>query len=66
MNSDIWQHVVYRPDTQSIQSRSSESVAWSGGADLRLNKGQALILIALLSLGLWAGISAVISSLIWR
>jgi len=66
VNSDTWSGVIYCHDRQSNHDSSLESSSWSEAADPPLNRGLVLISVALSSLGLWALISAVVSSLIWR
>ena len=57
--------IIYFADTRGIQDSLRKGPPWSMAADPPSNRGMPLISIAL-SLGLWAGIWVVFSSLIWR
>jgi hypothetical protein len=59
-------HFIDSVDRQSIRESLPENPSRSVAASPPLNRGLSLILVALVSLGLWAGIWAVVSSLIWR
>jgi hypothetical protein len=55
-----------RWDRQGNQGGSLESRPPAVAPALPLDRGEALILIALVSLGLWAGVWALAWALIWR
>jgi len=66
VNSKTGWDFIYSADRWSIRDGAQESRLPSVAAAARLNRSEALILILLLSLGLWGGIWAIVCSGISR